>query len=40
MRNFIIGALLVAIAAFGAFYIYDKNTISVEKPTIPQVRVN
>ncbi|WP_276324649.1 hypothetical protein [Rhodomicrobium udaipurense] len=40
MRNFIIGALLVALVALAAFYIYDQNTISVEKPTIPNVRVN
>ncbi|MFT4078084.1 hypothetical protein [Rhodomicrobium lacus] len=40
MRNFLIGALVVALAALAAFYIYDKNTISVEKPTIPDVRVN
>ncbi|ADP71466.1 hypothetical protein Rvan_2241 [Rhodomicrobium vannielii ATCC 17100] len=40
MRNFIIGALVVALVAIAAFYIYDQNTISVEKPSLPDVRVN
>jgi hypothetical protein len=40
MRNFIIGALVVALVAIAAFYIYDQNTISVEEPTVPDVRVN
>lgn len=39
MRNFIIGALLVALVAIVAFYIYDKNTLSIQNPA-PSVRVN
>jgi len=40
MRNFVIGALIVALVAFGGFYYYQQNHISIEKPSIPTVKTN
>jgi hypothetical protein len=40
MRNFIIGALLVAVIAMTAFYVYRENHISIEKPSLPSVKTN
>jgi hypothetical protein len=38
MRNFLIGALIVALAALAYFYWYDRNTISIPVPDAPAVR--
>ncbi len=40
MRNFIIGALIVALIAVVGFYVYKQNNIVISKPDIPAVRVN
>jgi len=34
---FIIGALVVALIALGAFYYYDENTISIETGAVDQI---
>jgi hypothetical protein len=40
MRNFIIGALLVALVAVTGFYFYKQNHITIEKPSLPHVSTN
>jgi hypothetical protein len=40
MRNFIIGALLVAFVAVTGFYFYKQNHITIEKPSLPHVSTN
>ena len=40
MRNFIIGALLVAVIAAAGFYFYKQDHITIEKPSLPAVRIN
>lgn len=34
---FVIGALVVALVALGAFYYHDENTISIETGSIGQI---
>ena len=36
MRNFTLGALLVALIAFAGFYFYKQNHVTIEKPTLPR----
>jgi hypothetical protein len=40
MRNFIIGALLVAVIAITGFYFYKQDHITIEKPSLPVVKTN
>jgi len=40
MRNFIIGALLVAVIAIAGFYFYKQDHITIEKPSLPAVKIN
>jgi hypothetical protein len=40
MRNFIIGALLVAVIAMAGFYFYKQDHITIEKPSLPAVKIN
>jgi len=40
MRNFTLGALLVALIAFAGFYFYKQNHITIEKPTLPKVETH
>jgi hypothetical protein len=38
MRNFLIGALLVALVAAVGFYVYRQQNIVIQKPDIPAAR--
>jgi hypothetical protein len=40
MRNFTLGALLVALIAFAGFYFYKQNHVTIEKPTLPKVETH
>ncbi|HXW23090.1 MAG TPA: hypothetical protein VEK14_09300 [Rhodomicrobium sp.] len=40
MRNFILGALLVALIAFAGFYFYKQDHVTIEKPTLPKVETH
>jgi hypothetical protein len=35
MRNFMIGALLVALVGVVGFYFYKQDHITIEKPSLP-----
>ena len=35
MRNFLLGALIVALVAVVAFYFYRENNFVIEKPSLP-----
>jgi hypothetical protein len=40
MRNFTIGALLVAVIAIAGFYFYKQDHVTIEKPTLPRVETH
>jgi hypothetical protein len=40
VRSFIIGALLVAVIALAGFYFYKQDHITIEKPSLPTVKIN
>jgi hypothetical protein len=40
MRNFALGALVVALVAFAGFYVYKQDHVTIEKPTLPKVQTN
>ncbi len=40
MRNFALGALVVALVAFAGFYFYKQDHVTIEKPTLPKVETH
>jgi hypothetical protein len=40
MRNFTLGALVVAFIALAGFYMYKQDHVTIEKPTLPKVETN